>query len=81
MEYFEYRMLKKIQTWLHPFPKSFWLNNAYDSDNRDAVYESWKEQLKDWRFWLGVAIFIGFICLVKHYGHPAPVDIRDWHYG
>jgi len=80
MEYFEYRMLKKIQNWLHPFPKSFWLNTAYDSDNRDAVYESWKEQLKDWRFWLVIGIFIAIVYFAKHYGFPPVEDIRTWHY-
>ena len=74
-------MLKKIRDLFHsPFSESFWIPTAYDSDNKYAVYESWKEQLKDWRFWLGVAIFIGFICLVKHYGFPPVEDIRTWHY-
>ena len=71
-------MLKKIQTWLHPFPESFFLNNA--DDDKGAVYNSWKEELKDPGFWLAIVIFIAIVYLAKHYGFPPVEDIRTWHY-
>ena len=75
-------MLKKIRDFFHsPFSESFWIPTAYESDYKYAVLKPWKEELKDWRFWLVIGIILAIVYIARHYGNFSPVDIRDWHYG
>lgn len=54
-------MLKKIRAILYPFPKGIWFNNADES--KGVIYNSFKEELKDWRFWVVIGIFALIIWL------------------
>jgi len=72
-------MLKKIRAFLYPFPKGIWFNNPDES--KGVIYPPFKEELKDWRFWVVILIILAIAYIARHYGNLSPVDIRDWHYG